>query len=106
MFVAAEWHLLNAPVWAREREIMANLKNRLPYNVLGRFYIDDSCVDCDMCRGTAPHVFKRNDEAGSSYAYRQPVTEEEIKLAEQAVTECPTESIGNDGEPAVVGIIS
>lgn len=76
---------------------MPDKTNRLPSNVLGRFYVDDSCTDCDLCRGAAPQFFKRDDDAGLSIVYRQPVTDEEILLAEEAMTGCPTESIGNDG---------
>ena len=76
---------------------MANLNDRLPQNVPGRYYVDSSCIDCDLCRGTAPNFFKRDDEIGFSILYRQPVTQEEVDLAEEARTGCPTESIGNDG---------
>ena len=76
---------------------MANLNDRLPQNVPGRYYVDSSCIDCDLCRGTAPNFFKRDDEIGFSIVYRQPVTQEEVDLAEDARTGCPTESIGNDG---------
>jgi len=76
---------------------MANLNDRLPQNVPGRYYVDSSCIDCDLCRSTAPDFFKRDDEIGSSIVYRQPVTQEEVDLAEDARTGCPTESIGNDG---------
>jgi ferredoxin len=30
--------------------------------------------------------------------YRQPVTLEEIALAEEALAICPTDTIGNDGD--------
>jgi len=32
-----------------------------------------------------------------SYIHRQPVTEEEIALAQEALEGCPSESIGSDG---------
>lgn len=73
-----------------------NLKN--PENVLGRFYVDDSCIDCDQCRTIAPKFFKRHDEGSYSYVYRQPETPEEIVEAEEARNSCPTDTIGNDGE--------
>lgn len=73
-----------------------NLKNL--ENAAGRFYVDSSCIDCDTCRATAERFFKRQDENGYSYVYRQPQTPEEIALAEEARASCPTESIGNDGE--------
>ena len=67
-------------------------------NVAGPYYVDASCIDCDMCREIAPDIFRRDDEAGVSYAYRQPLTEAEKIQAEEGRTSCPTESIGNDGE--------
>lgn len=75
---------------------MATLSERLPQNVPGRFYVDASCIDCDLCRTTAPETFRRDDTTGFSYVYRQPVTAEEIEHAEEAQN-CPTDSIGNDG---------
>lgn len=76
---------------------MADLSDRKPENVPGRFYVDASCIDCDLCRETAPAFFRRDDEGGQSFVYRQPVTDEEIALAREALAGCPTESIGEDG---------
>lgn len=76
---------------------MAEKTIRLPQNVPGPYYVDESCIDCDMCRETAPQFFKRDDEIGMSFAYRQPVSDEERTLAEAAKRGCPTDSIGNDG---------
>lgn len=45
----------------------------------------------------APAFFARDDETAAAYVHRQPVTPEEIALAEEALTCCPTETIGNDG---------
>jgi ferredoxin len=77
---------------------MANPHDRLESNIPGRYYVDSSCIDCDLCRSTAPDFFKRDDELGYSIVYRQPVTQAELELAEEARMGCPTESIGNDGE--------
>jgi ferredoxin len=76
---------------------MAERSQRLPQNVAGPYYVDSTCIDCDMCRGAAPDFFKRDDEIGLSIVYRQPVTPEEFALAEQAKQGCPTDTIGNDG---------
>ncbi len=73
---------------------MANLTDRLSQNAPGRFYVDDSCIDCDLCRGNAPDFFRRNDDIGYSVVFRQPVTPEEFQLCQDALTGCPTESIG------------
>jgi ferredoxin len=77
---------------------MADRKNKLPESVLGAFYVDDQCIDCDACRETAPDFFRRNDEKGYSYVYRQPSSEEGIALCHEAKEGCPVEAIGDDGE--------
>ena len=76
---------------------MANRNDRLKENAAGRYYVDSTCIDCDMCRGTAPDFFSRNDEIGFSVVHRQPVNAQEMEKAQAALTGCPTESIGNDG---------
>lgn len=73
---------------------MPDIEERIPQNVEGRFYVDSSCIDCDNCRQTAPDFFRRDDDIGSSYVYRQPVTEEETEQCIDAMENCPTESIG------------
>lgn len=80
---------------------MAESINKTPENVPGSYYVDDTCIDCDMCRSDAPQFFRRLDEGAYSYVHRQPVTQEEMMLAEEARLSCPTESIGNDGEAPV-----
>jgi len=77
---------------------MANINDRLAQNIPGAYYVDSSCIDCDMCRTTAPAFFKRNDSVGSSIVFRQPVTPEEFAQAEEGLQSCPTDSIGNDGD--------
>lgn len=79
---------------------MAIPADRLPQNVPGRWYVDSTCIDCDLCRETAPTIFGRHDETGFSFVQKQPVTPEEIALAEEARTGCPVEAIGNDGDEA------
>jgi ferredoxin len=76
---------------------MAEKTERLMQNAAGAYYVDSSCVDCDLCRNTAPDFFKRDDEIGMSFVYHQPSTPEELTLAEEARQGCPSESIGNDG---------
>jgi ferredoxin len=77
---------------------MAFLKDKLPDNTPGKFYVDRQCIDCDVCRDTAPAHFTRNDENGYSYVYKQPVTPGEIALCEEALSACPVEAIGDDAK--------
>ena len=76
---------------------MADVANKYAENVSGKFYVDDQCIDCDLCRETAPANFKRNDDGGHSYVYKQPETPEEEGLCKEAMEGCPVEAIGNDG---------
>jgi len=76
---------------------MAELIHKTSENVSGPYYVDDTCVDCDQCRSTAPDFFTRHDARGYTYVRRQPQTPEEIALAEDARLSCPSDSIGNDG---------
>jgi ferredoxin len=81
---------------------MAEKNNRLPQNAPGPWYIDSTCIDCDLCRETAPTVFQRDEESGNSIVFHQPATAEELKLAEEAKSGCPVEAIGCDDAPVPV----
>jgi len=76
---------------------MADKQNKLAENAAGKFFVDDQCIDCDACRETAPNFFKRNDERGYSFVYRQPTTPEDEAICYEAKEGCPVEAIGDDG---------
>ncbi|MBA3632583.1 MAG: ferredoxin [Acidobacteria bacterium] len=76
---------------------MAEIQNKLPENISGKFYVDNQCIDCDVCRDTSPENFTRDDENGYSFVYKQPETPEEVELCEEARDACPVEAIGDDG---------
>ena len=76
---------------------MADTANRYPENIAGAYYVDNQCIDCDLCRETAPNSFKRNDDGGYSFVYKQPESAEEQKLAKEAMEGCPVEAIGSNG---------
>ncbi|MEN9285578.1 MAG: hypothetical protein RLZZ179_3071 [Verrucomicrobiota bacterium] len=76
---------------------MADRDNKHNENVSGHFYVDDQCIDCDLCRETAPANFTRHNEGGYSYVYKQPETDEEREQCEEAMQGCPVEAIGSDG---------
>jgi ferredoxin len=77
---------------------MADAKDRLAENVPGLWYVDSQCIDCDVCRVTAPGNFQRSDERGYSYVFRQPESAEESAQCQEAMDSCPVEAIGNDGK--------
>lgn len=72
---------------------MADRTRRLPQNIAGDFFVDDSCIDCDTCRQIAPAHFR--DHGDQSSVYRQPETAAEISQALKALVCCPTASIGS-----------
>ncbi len=76
---------------------MADIKKRWPDNVLGAFYVDEQCIDCDACRAEAPDNFLRNDNNGYSYVSKQPESPEEAEKCQAALEACPVEAIGKDG---------
>ena len=66
-------------IFAKQRDphilrtnFMADVANKYPENVAGKYYVDNQCIDCDLCRETAPDNFKRNDDGGYSFVYKQP----------------------------------
>ena len=67
---------------------MADIANKYAENVSGKFYCDDQCIDCDLCRETAPANFRRSDDGGYSYAFKQPTTPEEEALCKEAMEGC------------------
>ena len=76
---------------------MADKDEKWPENITGKFYVDEQCIDCDLCRQTAPANFERNEDEGYSYVYKQPETDEERDQCQEALEECPVEAIGEDG---------
>jgi len=76
---------------------LADPNDRVEENVPGPYYVDSLCIDCDVCRDTAPDNFTRSDENGYSYVFKQPENEDERALCEEALAACPVEAIGNDG---------
>lgn len=78
---------------------MANKSDRVAQNVVGKFFVDTQCIDCNLCRDTAPNNFKQYEEGGYSFVYKQPETDDEAAQCQEALEACPVEAIGNDGNP-------
>ncbi len=80
--------------------LMADIGDKWPENISGKFYVDEQCIDCDLCRETAPDYFARNDDGGYSYVYKQPESQDAIEQCMEALEGCPVEAIGDDGDEA------
>lgn len=76
---------------------MADKSDKVATNVDGAFYVDSNCIDCDLCRQTAPDNFDRDEDEGFSFVYKQPANADEEQACRDAVDECPVEAIGDDG---------
>lgn len=74
---------------------MADLEQKVPENVVGRYYVDRTCIDCELCREKAPRNFTRFDPGKYSYVFHQPGTESEESDCRAAMEECPVEAIGH-----------
>jgi ferredoxin len=77
---------------------MSDKTQKVAESVAGPYFVDVTCIDCDLCRETAPANFTRNDEQGYSFVVRQPENPAEEAACLAALEECPVEAIGNDGE--------
>jgi len=71
---------------------MANPARAYPENIPGNFFVDDTCIDCDLCRQIAPSTFE--EEVDHSAVFHQPETSPEKHRAAMALVACPTGSIG------------
>ncbi|MEK6409720.1 MAG: MBL fold metallo-hydrolase [Acidobacteriota bacterium] len=71
---------------------MALPELRLADNVAGDFFVDNTCIDCDLCRQIAPETF--SSAGDQSIVHHQPGTPEQVFAALKALVTCPTASIG------------
>lgn len=79
---------------------MARASERLPENAPGDLFVDSTCIDCDICRQTAPSVFARSGR-GLSFVERQPTAAAERHRALMALVACPTASIGSSSRAGI-----
>ena len=73
---------------------MAQAARRLATNVLGDFFVDSTCIDCDQCREIAPEIF--GDGEGHASVLRQPDSPPQVAGALGALVACPVGAIGTE----------
>lgn len=76
---------------------MADKQKKWEDNIDGKYYVDKECILCSLCHELAPLNFKESSSGDHDVVYKQPTTADEIKQCEEALTNCPVEAIGNDG---------
>jgi len=79
---------------------MAELQQRFEFNAPGKYYVDTSCVHCELCHDIAPEHFTKT-RLGEGFVHRQPAATSEFLLCDQALRECPVGAIGANGEEAI-----
>lgn len=70
---------------------VAPYKKRRSQNAPGNLYVDESCIDCDVCRWMCPSTFSRKGIKAAVHA--QPDTEEDKVQAYTAMIACPVGAI-------------
>ena len=79
--------------------MMPDRFNRYHKNIPGAFYVDNTCIRCDVCVQVAEKHFKLDsDNEEHAFVYAQPKTEEEKMACQEAIENCPIEAIGDDGD--------
>jgi len=77
---------------------MADKTQKIPENVPGKWYVDDTCVPCHTCLEEAPQLLKYTEDESKVIFFKQPATPEEEEAAAKASSVCPVGAIGDDGE--------
>ncbi len=76
---------------------MSDVDDKVEGSVDGKYYVDASCIDCDVCRTTAPNNFQANEDEGFSFVFKQAENDDEEEQCQEALEACPVEAIGDDG---------
>ena len=76
---------------------MADASGKVAGNVAGRYYVDRSCVPCNLCIDEAPTLMRTSENEDFALFIRQPETPAEEAQARAALEICPSEAIGDDG---------
>jgi glyoxylase-like metal-dependent hydrolase (beta-lactamase superfamily II)/ferredoxin len=74
---------------------MADPARRHPDSVDGPWFVDTTCIDCDVSAQCAPWMFAHR--RGQAVVVRQPANADEERDAARALLACPTGSIGTTG---------
>ena len=81
---------------------MSDIDEKVAENVAGPYWVAKVCIGCTICVEIAPDNFSENDpyddyDAVICFVARQPGTDEERALCEEAMDICPANAIHNDG---------
>jgi ferredoxin len=67
-----------------------------PLNVEGKYYVDTTCVHCDLCHEIAPEHFTVGKD-GEGFVFKQPSSQGEERNCHSAKSSCPVGAIQDNG---------
>lgn len=67
-----------------------------PLNKNDKYYIDETCVHCDLCHEMVPEHFAIGLD-GEGFVCKQPTNADEEKKCQSAKMSCPVGAIQDDG---------
>jgi ferredoxin len=76
---------------------MADSSAKNEFNIDGKYYVDDQCIGCNACISEAETFFVMNEDEGVAFVAKQPQSDSDLELCENARAACPVDSIGNNG---------
>lgn len=80
----------------------SNMSLKVSGNVPGKFYVDHSCIGCDICKDHCGVLIKDmlqwNSKEEAYFVARQPWDAESLAQMQEVVKICPSESVYDDGE--------
>lgn len=76
---------------------MANRLQRWEDNAAGAWYVDRECILCNICIQLSPENFSVSEAGDHDIVYKQPEGAQELALCEEALEQCPVDSIGCNG---------
>lgn len=79
---------------------MADKSTKYADNAPGKYYVDETCIFCNLCESLAPDNFKAVDDGTHDVCYKQPASPDEDAACQEAMAGCPVNAIGDDGEAA------
>lgn len=76
---------------------MASINERWEDNSVGKYYVDKSCIMCNVCSDIAPTLFNESESGDHHVLVRQPANSAEEQSIRDAIDQCPVDAIGEDG---------
>ncbi len=71
---------------------------KMKTDVSGKYCVTDGCIGCNICSEIAPENFRFNHDQGCVYVCKQPETEKEEHLCDEAMDICPVNAIEVAGD--------